>query len=87
MALVLIFNCVEDRRAGKAEHRCFGKALSDALVHRSELAAMTLIKDKDDVLVIEVKSFFVTSEMVELLNRGDDNLTFIIKELTTQDFR
>src|SRR5699024_6220477 len=87
VALVLIFNCVEDRRTGKAEHRGFRIALSNALVHRAELAAMTLIKDKDHVLVIDIQDFFITSEMVELLNRGDDNLTFIIEELTTQDFR
>src|SRR5699024_7409458 len=87
VALVLIFHRVEDRRAGKAEHRGLRKALSNALVHRAELAAVTLIKDKDHVLVVDIQDFFIASEMVELLNRGDDNLALIIKELTTQDFR
>ena len=73
--------CRENRRTGKAEHMILLKILDDRGVHIAELAAVALVKDDDDVLLIHRVSLILADEGRELLNGRDNDPRVVVLEL------
>ena len=77
--------CREDRRTGKAEHMILLKILDDRGVHIAELAAVALVEDDDDMLIVNGMIFIFTDKGRKLLNGGDDDPRVVVFELLFED--
>jgi hypothetical protein len=77
----------KNRRASKPKQVVLFECLDDLLVHIPELAAVALIKDNDAVLAIYGVALVLRDEIVQLLNRSDDDAGFCVLQLTLQDGR
>ena len=77
----------ENRRAGEAEHVVLSKVLHDGGVHVAKLAAVALVEDDDDLLVIDRMTGVLLNEGRELLNRRDNDMRRWVGELALEDLR
>lgn len=75
----------KNRCAGKAKQMVLFKRLNNFGVHIPELAAVALIEDNDAVLAIYGVALVLRDEIVQLLNRSDDDAGFFILQLTLQN--
>ena len=67
----------KNRRAGKAEQVIVSERLDDFRVHISKLAAVALVEDDDAMLVEHLMPLVLSYEVVQLLNRGNDDFVFV----------
>ena len=72
------------RRAGEAEDMVFVEALHNQFVHIAKLRTVTLIEDDDDVLVVYGVLMFGLAELIEFLDRGNDDTIFFLAQLFVQ---
>ena len=64
----------ENRCTGEAEHVVLLKVLHNGGVHVAKLAAVALVEDDDDLLVIDRMTGVFLDEGRELLNRRDNDM-------------
>ena len=77
----------ENGRAGESENMIPFEALDNVRPHITELAAVTLIKDHDDMLIIYIMNFVPVDKIGQLLDRCNNNSRIRIFQLFFQDRR
>ena len=74
----------KDGCSGEAEQVIVLKCLGDGLVHISELAAVALVKNDDDMLAKDGVTLVLPHENIQLLNGGDDDFRARVLQLLLQ---
>ncbi len=77
----------EDRGPGKTEDVVPLERLGDCSMHVTELGAVALVEDQDDVAAVNRMTLVGADERRELLDRSDDDLRARIFELLLQHGR
>lgn len=72
----------EDWRAGKTELIEAFEFLFQVFLSFAKLAAVTFVKDKDDLLVVNGKISFGLHQVIKLLDGGDNDFVVIFINIT-----
>ena len=75
----------KNRSSGKSENMVILKVLDDVGVHLPKLAAVALVKHKNNVLVINRMGFVLRNEHIQFLNGRYDNSGSAVLKLSLQD--
>ena len=67
----------KNRRTGKAENVIVLEKLFNLAVHQPELAAVTFIKNQNDMLIGNRVAGISRNKVIKLLNRGDDDFVLV----------
>ena len=80
-------SCVgrKNRCACETKQMVLLEILDDCLVHITELAAVALVKDDDNVLLIDLMPRILLDEGRQLLDGGNDDMCFRVFQLTFQN--
>ena len=77
----------EDRGAGEAKLVVVFKFLRQVLLRLAELAAVRFVEDKDHLLVIDLQRTLALHQVVQLLDRGHDDLSILLIQIALQPGR
>ena len=80
-------SCVDckNRRSCKAEQVVLFEVVNNGLVHITELAAVALVKDDHNVLLVDLMPRILLDEGRQLLDRGNDDMRFRVFQLAFQN--
>ena len=80
-------SCVDckNRRSRKAEQVVLFKIVNNSLVHITELAAVALVKDDHNVLLVDFMPRILLDEGRQLLDGGNDDMCFRVFQLAFQN--
>ena len=80
-------SCVDckNRRSSKAEQVVLFEIVNNSLVHITELAAVALVKDDHNVLLVDLMPWILLDEGRQLLDGGNDDMRFRVFQLAFQN--
>ena len=80
-------SCIDckNRRSGKAEQVVLFEIVDNGLVHITELAAVALVKDNHNVLLVDLMPRIFLDEGRQLLDGGNDDMCFRVFQLAFQN--
>ena len=80
-------SCVDckNRRSSKAEQVVLFEIVDNGFMHITELAAVALVKDDHNVLLVDLMPRILLDEGRQLLDRGNDDMRFRVFQLAFQN--
>ena len=75
----------KNRCSGKSKQMVFFEVVNNSLVHITELAAVALVKDDHNVLLVDLMPRIFLDEGRQLLDRGNDDMCFRVFQLAFQN--
>ena len=80
-------SCVDckNRRSSKAEQVVLFEIVNNGLVHITELAAVALVKDDHNMLLVDLMPRILLDEGRQLLDGGNDDMSFRVFQLAFQN--
>ena len=80
-------SCVDckNRRSCKSEQVVLFEIVNNSLVHITELAAVALVKDDHNVLLVDLMPWILLDEGRQLLDGGNDDMRFRVFQLAFQN--
>ena len=80
-------SCVDckNRRSSKAEQVVLFEIVDNGLVHITELAAVALVKDNHNVLLVDLMPRIFLDEGRQFLDGGNDDMSFRVFQLAFQN--
>ena len=80
-------SCVDckNRRSGKAEQVVLFEIVDNGFMHITELAAVALVKDDHNVLLVDFMPWIFLDEGRQFLDGGNDDMSFRVFQLAFQN--
>lgn len=77
--------CCVNRCSGKTEQVVLFEVVNDSTVHITELAAVALVKDDHNMLLVDLMPRILLDEGRQLLDGGNDDMCFRVFQLAFQN--